>query len=133
MHNTAVRDRTSLSSFVTLPLRWRRSPILQDEPNSSPMKGGLPMDGGTGEYAPRPPAGASLVPLEAEPALSAGRRPLGAVRSRAMLRCRLRLPTRAQRMEMMNGLCRTSLSSGHCPALCPARDCTRGSWSRNGV
>ena len=58
MHNTAVRDRIT-KQFRDAAAAVEAVANQQDEANSSPMKGGLPMDGGTSEYAPRPPAGAS--------------------------------------------------------------------------
>lgn len=58
MHNTAVRDRIT-KQFRDAAAAVQALTIQQDEANPGPMKGGLPMDGGTSEYAPRPPAGAS--------------------------------------------------------------------------
>jgi hypothetical protein len=94
MRTTAVRDRIT-KQFRDAAAAVLALAIQQDEANSGPMKGGFPMGGGTSGYAPRTPAGASRA-AEAEPGLSPGLRPLGAVRSRAALRCRFCLP-RARR------------------------------------
>ncbi len=58
MHNTAVRDRIT-KQFRDAAAAVQAVANQQVGDNSSPMKGGLPMVGGTGEYAPRSPAGAS--------------------------------------------------------------------------
>ncbi len=85
------------------------------------------MGGGTSEYAPDPRR-ALLVPLEAEPALSPGPRLLGAVRSRAVLRCRFCLPTHTPRPGLINGRCGTSSNWGAAQrcALCAAARQARG-------
>ena len=65
------------------------------------------------------PRRALLVPLEAEPALSPGPRPLGAVRSRATLRCRFCLPTRVQRTGDDQWPLRDFLELGALPSAVP--------------
>jgi hypothetical protein len=72
---------------------------------------------------------ALLVPLGAEPVLC----PLGAVRSRAALRCRFCLPTRRPGSGLVDGRCGTSLNWGRCPARREPTPCGPGRDRQSGA